>query len=159
LAIADFVKYSLLEGLVNMISKDLDESSLNIRDKFFLREKFFSALILEEYLGAHQTYYNQSEWLTIRGGWMNIGYSWFTLLREGTVCKDLRSLTPETYPIHRQDYPGLRAGPLYKDEISRWLGIDNYLIRTSRRDNRSIADFEHFRFIICPSPVCLRNRL
>jgi hypothetical protein len=124
LAIADFVKYSLLEGLADMISKDLEEPYLNISDKFF-SYSFSWDTITEWYLAADQQYLGHST--------IQVKYSWFTLLAERTVRKYLRPPKPGNRHSRRQDYPGLRAGPLYEDEISRWLGIDNYLVRTLRR--------------------------
>ena len=150
-----------------MISKDLDESCLDISDKFFSEEALLWELIIEWYLDAPQRYLagNSGFPYTTRYT-LTFKYSWFTLLPGRTVRKDLRPKKSKTcddpliYVWNRQShgYPGLRAGTLYEDKVSRWLGIENYLVRASRRDNRTIIDFEHFRFPVCPSPVCPRNR-
>jgi hypothetical protein len=125
LAIADLVKYSLLEGLAEMISKDLEEPCLNISDKFFPRHKFVLDHTVERYLRDGQWYSGGSE--------IEIKYSWFTLSQERTVRKYLRPPKPENCRSQRQDYPGLRAGILDEDELSRWLGNNTSLVRHRER--------------------------
>jgi hypothetical protein len=130
-----------------MISKDLEDSYLDMTDKFFPQRGSFGDGPLKNYLNADQ-FYNGGDIITVK-------YAWFTLLPERTVRKDLRLPNPENCDRPRQKYPSLRAGILYEGEFSRWLGIDSYLVSASRRDNINIADFELFRFSACPNPVAI----
>jgi hypothetical protein len=64
----------------------------------------------------------------------------------------------------RQNFTGLVAGNLYGagDDMGvvgrRWLGIDNYLVKSLRRNNKTIANFGYFRFVVSPIPVrTIRN--
>jgi hypothetical protein len=94
-----------------MISKDLEDSYLDIADKFFPGWPYSEGGILERYLDAPQLYSGDDT--------ITIAYSWCTILAERTVRKGCRLPKPENRCKQRQGRHGLSAGPLYGDEVSR----------------------------------------
>jgi hypothetical protein len=134
-----------------MISKDLHDPFRDISGKFFYKGRDRRPLanhLLNEFMEditgdflRHGQSYLGSDLIIIK-------YSWFTILPHGRVREKSRLKVPTNK--WRQSFPGLKAGLLYEDKHSRWLGMDNYQVRAPTKRNRTCADFEHFRFTVCP---------
>ena len=124
-----------------MISKDLRDSYLYTAGKLFASyTPGLEKSMTEEFLSHEQLYRGTS------GVYARIQYSWFSILPDESVRENSRLQVPIDCDRLRQNFAGLRAGHLYEDKLSRWLGIDNYHVRAWAKTNRTIIDVENFRF-------------
>ena len=125
-----------------MISKDLQDSYLNISGKFFPLSTYGGPReisTIEQFLYPEQAYSTYSRVAA------NMQYSWFTIIPDSRVREQSRLNLPTNCDRLRQNFAGLRAGLLYEDKLLRWLGIDNYHVGASVKNYRTITDVEHFR--------------